>query len=194
MSSQAATSESTRRRLTTRQAGTVRGLTEAAVAELRAVGYHRLTVRNVAARCGVAPATAYMYFSSKNHLITEVLWRRMQALDPPAAGPLPAVERVIHTLRELALVVADEPELATACTLAMLGNDPDVTHLRERIGLEWRRRLAEALGESHDAEVLSALEMSLTGALLHAGMGYHSYRRTADHLESAARLIMGEPR
>ncbi|TVT55420.1 helix-turn-helix transcriptional regulator [Amycolatopsis rhizosphaerae] len=49
--------EAARRRLTQRQARMVRRLTDAAVAELRAVGYADLTVRNVAARAGVVPAT-----------------------------------------------------------------------------------------------------------------------------------------
>ncbi|MCA9208645.1 MAG: TetR family transcriptional regulator, partial [Planctomycetales bacterium] len=51
-------------------------LVEAAVGELAASGYSALTVRNVAKRAGVAPATAYTYFASKEHLIAEVYWRR----------------------------------------------------------------------------------------------------------------------
>ena len=51
--------------------------------EVEEVGYAGLTVRIVARRAGVAPATAYTYFSSKDHLLAEVLWRRMQALPPP---------------------------------------------------------------------------------------------------------------
>lgn len=182
--------ESTRRRLTKRQADTVQRLTDAALEELRAAGYSGLTVRNVAARGGVAPATAYTYFSSKNHLITELFWRRLQSLTPVPADGRPAIDRVAQTMREMALLVANEPGLASACTAAMLGDDPDVEHLRERIGLEWHERLVAALGDEHDSAVLHALEMSLSGALLHAGMGHSSYERIADHLESTTRLIM----
>lgn len=185
--------EPTRRRLTKRQADTVQRLTDAAVEELRSVGYSGLTVRNVAARGGVAPATAYTYFSSKNHLITEVFWRRVRTLDAVPDGDGSAVERVVRTVRELAMLVADEPELASACTSAVLDdNDPDVDYLRERIGGVWRERLSAALGSEYDSTVLHALEMSLAGALLHAGMGYSSYGRIADHLESTVRLIMGD--
>lgn len=182
--------ESTRRRLTQRQADTVRRLTAAAVEELQAVGYSGLTVRSVAARSGVAPATAYTYFSSKNHLVTEVFWRRISMLEPVSESASVRVERVVAAMRELALLVADEPELASACTTAMLGEDPDVRHLRERIGQAWHERLASALGEDHDPAVLQALEMSLAGALLHAGMGHTSYGRIADRLEATTRLIM----
>lgn len=182
--------EPTRRRLTRRQADTVHRLTEATVEELRSVGYGGLTVRNVAARGGVAPATAYTYFSSKNHLITEVFWRRLRTLGPVPDTDGNVVRRVVTTMRELALLVADEPELASACTTAMLGDDPDVGQLRERIGGVWHERLAAALGDDHDPAVLRALETSLAGALLHAGMGYGSYDRIADHLERTTRLIM----
>ena len=60
-----------------------------------------LTVRNVARRAGVAPATAYTYFSSKDHLLAEVLWRGMEAL--------PAVRRSIRTSRSRDRVADDGP-------------------------------------------------------------------------------------
>ena len=79
--------EPTRRQLSARQAATVQKLVEAAVEELREHGYDGLTVRNVARAAGVAPATAYTYFASKDHLVTEVFWRRLEA------SPRPAVDR-----------------------------------------------------------------------------------------------------
>ncbi|WP_328593802.1 TetR/AcrR family transcriptional regulator [Actinomadura macrotermitis] len=182
------TTEPTRRRLTERQADTVRRLTDAAVAELRDAGYEGLTVRNVARRAGVAPATAYTYFASKNHLITEVFWRRLGALPPVDPG----VTGVAAVLREIALLVSDEPELAAACTTAMLGTDPDVRELRIRIGLAIRERLRAALGRD-DPKVLGALELAYAGALVHAGMGYTSYARMADRLAETAELILPDP-
>ncbi|GAA2162848.1 TetR/AcrR family transcriptional regulator [Actinomadura napierensis] len=198
------TTEPTRRRLTPRQADTVRRLTDAAVEEVRDTGYEGLTVRNVARRAGVAPATAYTYFASKNHLITEVFWRRLSALpdvetgDAGGAGGSDvsdgAAARVVRVLREIVLLVSDEPELAAACTTAMLGTDPDVRELRGRIGAAIRARLRAALGEHADPAVLGALEMAYSGALLQAGMGYTSYARIADRLAGAARLILPGPR
>lgn len=190
------TTESTRRRLSERQADTVRRLTDATVEELRASGYEKLTVRNVARRAGVAAATAYTYFTSKNHLITEVFWRRLSALpDVPATTAPPAVPespraRVVAVLREIALLVSDEPPLAAACTSAMLGADPDVQELRLHIGLAIRGRLKAALGEPVDVKALNALEISYAGALVHAGMGYTSYAEMADRLTEAAELIV----
>lgn len=181
--------ESTRRRLTDRQADTVRRLTDAAVEEVRETGYEGLTVRNVAKRAGVAPATAYTYFASKNHLITEVFWRRLSALEPVVVEGS-VQERVGAVLREIALLVSDEPELAAACTTSMLGTDPDVKELRFKIGMAIRERLQAALGEDADDKVVGALELAYAGALVHAGMGYTSYARMADRLAEMAELIL----
>ncbi|MEO5877729.1 MAG: helix-turn-helix domain-containing protein [Streptosporangiaceae bacterium] len=175
--------ESTRRRLTDRQADTVRRLTEATVAEVRETDYDGLTVRNVARRAGVAPATAYTYFTSKNHLLTEVFWRRLDALEPARPG------QVALVLREIALLVSDEPPLAAAITTAMLGSDPDVRELRVRIGATVRTRLQIALGD-RDPMILEALELAYTGALVHAGMGFTSYSDIADRLAAVAELMM----
>lgn len=180
--------ESTRRRLTKRQAHTVRRLTDAVVDEVAAVGYEGLTVRNVARRAGVAPATAYTYFVSKNHMLTEVFWRRLRALPAVRPGGEPRAACVAHVLRDIALLVADEPKLAAACTAAMLGNDPDVRHLRVRIAIEIHERLSAAVGEN--PAVLDAVEMAFTGALVQAGMGFTTYDMVADRLEAFAEFIM----
>ena len=182
--------ESTRRRLNGQQAETVDRLTSAAVEVLREKGAGGLAVRAVAARAGVAPATAYTYFSSKGHLIAEVFWRRLDGLVTRIPEGGSTVDRVVAVLRDVALLIADEPELSSAVTGALLGDDPDVSHLRVRIGLDIRRRLVEALGADDDDEVITALEMVYAGALVRAGMGYGSYSDMADAIESAARLIL----
>lgn len=183
--------ESTRRQLSAKQAATVQKLTVAAVEELRAHGYEGLTVRNVARAAGVAPATAYTYFTSREHLVTEVFWRRLGALPESRVDRRrSAAARVSATMSDLALLVADEPELAAACTAAMLANDPDVKLLRDRIGLEWRRRLARALGDEADPQVLSTLEFVISGALVQAGMGHMTYQELPGHLTRAVELVV----
>lgn len=185
--------ESTRRRLNGQQAETVERLTSAAVEVLRENGPGGLSVRAVASRAGVAPATAYTYFSSKGHLIAEVFWRRLEDHAPEFASDGSTVDRVVGVLRDVALLIADEPELSSAVTAALLGDDPEVSHLRMRIGVDIRRRLVTALGDDYDDDnddVISALEMVYAGALVRAGMGYGSYSDMADAIESAARLIL----
>ncbi|HHX84149.1 MAG TPA: TetR/AcrR family transcriptional regulator [Actinomycetales bacterium] len=182
--------ESTRRRLSSQQAETVDRLTAAAVEVLRENGPGGLAVRAVASRAGVAPATAYTYFSSKGHLISEVFWRRLVDHAPEAPETGTAADRVVTVLRGVALLMADEPELASAVTAALLGDDPEVSHLRIRIGADIRRRIVAALGPEVDDEVVGALEMVYAGALVRAGMGYGTYADMADSIESAARLIL----
>jgi TetR/AcrR family transcriptional regulator, cholesterol catabolism regulator len=184
--------ESTRRRLTAKQADTIRRLSNAALAVLAREGFGGLTIRLVAAEAGVGAATAYTYFSSKEHLVAEVFWRRLASSTPPAGdGGQPPVERVIAVLRHIALLVADEAELAGAVTNALLGRDPDVEHLRDRIGREIRGRLVDAVGADADPSLVEALELLYTGALVHAGMGYVTYAEIADRLERSARLLLG---
>ena len=186
MSSNAAarsvSTEPTRRRLTDRQADTVQRLVDAVVPEVRKRGYNDTTVRSVARRAGVATATAYTYFASKDHLFAEVWWRRLRAL--------PRARTAKTAIRDICLLVADEPELSAACTIAMLAGDPDVAHLRDRIGGEIRHRLVDALGADADPTALAALEFALTGALLQAGMGHISYADLATELGDVATLVL----
>src|SRR5664279_2912947 len=117
--------EATRRRLTARQAEVVMQLVEA-----HEVGYAGLTVRTVARRAGVAPATAYTYFGSKDHLLAEVLWRRMQFLPPVDESESQSVhERLVGTVRAMVLSTTESPGLIDACTVALLSTNPDVKHL-----------------------------------------------------------------
>lgn len=183
-----------RRHLTSRQAETVDKLVAAAVEEVRAGGFEKLTVRNVAARAGVAPATAYTYFASKEHLVGEVFWRRLSEL--PATkldGRRSAAARVAATLREVAMLVADEPELSAACTQALLVDEPEILQLRARIGGDIRSRLVAALGRDdagHD-DALRTLELAYSGAMLQTGTGHLSYDELGDRLAEAATLILG---
>jgi AcrR family transcriptional regulator len=181
-----------RRGAAEKRSGRVDALVEATIAELRAHGYDGLTVRNAARRAEVAPATAYTYFASKDHLVAEVFWRRLQTLEPrPLDGRQSARTRVSAALRDLALLIAAEPELAAASTTAVLAQDPDVQRLRNRIGNAFNEHLAAALGEDADPAVLRALNLALAGALLQAGMGYFTYAELADRMDEVAGLVVG---
>ena len=155
--------ESTRRRLSAKQADTVDRLGKAALELLGREGFAALTVRRVAAQAGVGAATAYTYFSSKEHLVAEVFWRRL--VESPLAeheSPDPAT-RVLEVLEQISSLVAGEPEFAGAVTNALLGKDPDV---------------------------IEALELLYTGTLVWAGMGYEAYPEISLRLLKSARLIL----
>ena len=187
--------EASRRRLTVRQVAVVEQLLEAAADEARDHGYEGVTVRTVARRAGVAPATAYTYFASKDHLLAEVLWRRLQALPVPneVVGADPA-ERVVAELRALGMFMADDPTLAAACTTALLGSGPEVRALRVLFGTALHDRLANALGDGADEAVLRSLDLAYSGAMLWAGLGHIRFEDVPDALADAARLVLGGAR
>ncbi|MFN6546364.1 TetR/AcrR family transcriptional regulator [Mycolicibacterium nivoides] len=182
--------ESTRRRLSARQADTVERLGRAAVELIIRDGFAGLTVRRVAAEAGVGAATAYTYFSSKEHLVAEVFWRRLSAAPLAAHESADPAPRVVEVLQHIASLVADEPEFAGAVTNALLGKDPDVDALRQRIGADIRGRLVAALGPDVDMDVIEALELLYTGTLVWAGMGYETYAGISRRLEKSARLLL----
>jgi AcrR family transcriptional regulator len=183
--------EATRRRLSPRQAEVVMALVQATSEEVEEVGYAGLTVRTVARRAGVAPATAYNYFSSKDHLLAEVLWRRMQALPPmEPTGNASMPEHLADTVRAMVLFTEESPALVDACTVALLSPSPDVKHLRDRIGTEIHRRLAVAVGAGVDPVVVRVLETSFSGSLLAAGMGHMPYGDIPGLVAAAAELMV----
>lgn len=186
-----ASETATRQWISPRQAETVQALVDAALTELRSSGYEGLTVRSVARGAGVAPATAYNYFSSKEHLVTEVFWRRLEDL----ADPLPdrrrsVTNRVAAALTEFATFVGSEPALAHACTAAMLGADLEVARLRRRIGAEMHRRIAVAAGDDADEDALATIDLVVTGALVNAGMGHMAYDDLGPVLTAAAARVL----
>ena len=84
MSSQVSTVP--RHSLNARQAETVERLLAAAAEELEEVGHEALTIRTVAQRAGVSPATAYTYVASKDHLFAELFWRLPRRRPGPEAA------------------------------------------------------------------------------------------------------------
>jgi AcrR family transcriptional regulator len=183
-------SSTARRGLNARQAETVERLLAAGDEELRAVGHDGLTIRTVASRAGVSPATAYTYFASRNHLFAELFLRRL-VTDP---GPEPAgdspVVRLQSVTRHMATQLAESPELAAAATMALLASDPEVERLRYEIGTEFVERFRAAIGPSADPRVLEALVLAFSGALLQAGMGLMTYREMGERLDSVVAVVM----
>lgn len=199
---------STPKRRPQRRAATGERLADAAVEELREVGYEGLTVRNVARRAEVSPATAYLYFASKDHLVAEAFWRALERLaDEPAAGPPPwaddppfpdvtpaggdssLADRVAAAIRDVAGLVAREPALATAATTALFADEPDVARLRRRVGAAFRERFAAALGDDADEAVLTTLDLAFSGALVRAGVGELAYTDLPDLMRTVAKAL-----
>jgi len=183
-----------RRHLSDRQAEAVERLLIAAAEEVEVSAYSEISVRSIAKRAGVATATAYTYFSSKDHLLAEVLWRRM-SLSPQSVDlsrPLP--ERVADTVRSMGFGTLDTPAAAVAaCTTALLADGPDVKQVRTRIAAEIAERLTVALGPGTDPTRLAVLQITYTGAILSAGLGHLRFTAVPDLVAEAARLMEAGP-
>lgn len=181
----------TPRRSDRRPAQTIRKVLDAGLAELRTSSYANLTMRAVATRAGVSPASAYTYFPSKSALVAAVYLRFLRDLPLHTDVNDATAARVGATLRDMALMVADEPELMTACGAALMADDPAVKPLREEIGAEVSRRIGAALGPGWPRAVKSALQMTFAGALLTAR--FVSYQEIAGQLDEAVGLILAAP-
>lgn len=185
---QIAQAESPRRSLSVRQAETVQRLADAAILEVKTVGFDRLTVRGVAKRAGVAPATAYTYFASKEHLVTEAFWRLLAALPEPKVRAKQAATRVMEAFADMSELFVEMPELVSACTVAMVADDPDVRELRDRVSREIHRRFVAALPEA-DPSAIEALDFAMSGALLRAGTGHMSHADVPQKIAQIASVL-----
>lgn len=182
--------QATRRQLNARQMETVTKLVTAAREELLEVGFAAMTVRTVAARAQVAAATAYTYFSSKNHLVAEIFWRALSERPRLNSRKTSPYARVVEVFQDLASFTAEDAELSAATTVALLSEEPDVRHLRVLIGADINDRIATALGPQQSPELMDALSLAWSGAMLQVGMGHAKAEDMADRLASVARLLM----
>jgi AcrR family transcriptional regulator len=179
-----------RHSLNARQAETVERLLAAAAEELELVGHDVLTIRGVAQRAGVSPATAYTYVASKDHLFAELFWRLLaDAPGPRLRGRTPTT-RLQQAVRHMATVIAGSPATAAAATKSLLGNDPQVERLRLRIGALFVDRFRAALGDDARSDVLQTVTFAFSGGLLQAGMGVITYEELARRLDDVVAVIM----
>ncbi|HYQ66971.1 TetR/AcrR family transcriptional regulator [Actinophytocola sp.] len=186
--------EPVRRIVDGRRADTVQRLLTAALDEVRAVPYSDLTVRSVAKRADVSPATAYTYFSSKEHLVCAILWQQVQDLPAPQAKPRRSPAAALaDAVRGITEVFTREPDLSRACTTALLTDDPEVRRLRDQLGAELLRRVAGAIGPMSPT-ARETLTMAFVGALVLAGTGYLSFEDVPRKLAKVTDLLLSNPR
>jgi AcrR family transcriptional regulator len=188
--SDVAAEQPARRHLSERQAEVMERLLAAAAEEAGERAYGDISVRTIAKRAGVAPATAYTYFSGKDHLLAEVLWRRMQSSPGLVDLTLPLPDRVAETVRSMGFGSMGSPAVSV-CTTALLGDGPDVKRVRARLGVEIGHRLAAALGVGTDPAVRNVLQVTYTGALLSAGMGHLAFDAVPALMAEATALMTG---
>lgn len=178
-----------RRSLNARQVETVEKLLAAGQEVLEEVGTEDLTVRLVAARAGVSPATAYTYVASKNHLFAELYLRHITANPAPGVEGS-AVERLQQVTRHFVSTLLSHPHLAAAANIALLSSDPEVERLRIRIGAEFVGRFSAAYGTDLTPDLRDALLFAFSGALLQAGMGLMDAEELSERFDAVIALMV----
>ncbi|MGA2519311.1 MAG: helix-turn-helix domain-containing protein [Acidimicrobiales bacterium] len=179
-----------RRTLSERQAVTVVALLEAGLGEVHEVGFEKLTIRSVARRAGVTHTTAYSYFTSKAHLISELYWRQTHAMSAPeVSADASFVGRVRAAIEEPAAALAADPTLSRAVFAAILSDEPDVRRLRAAVAAELIGRLRTALGPFDDPDLVGTLLMAYSGAMMMVGTGTRDFLEVVPRMETVARLI-----
>ncbi|MBV8860352.1 MAG: TetR/AcrR family transcriptional regulator, partial [Mycobacterium sp.] len=168
---------------------TIGKLLDAGQQELRATAYADMTMRALAARAGVSPASAYKYFPSKAALVAAIYLRLLRTVPLHTNVNDSTKTRVRATMRDMALVAADEPELINAFTAAVMADDPAVGALRQQIASEVSTRINAALGPGWSTAVRSTLQLTFSGALMTAH--FLTYDQIAQWLEDAVHLILG---
>ncbi|WP_243058131.1 TetR/AcrR family transcriptional regulator [Nocardioides sp. SR21] len=176
------------RGLNVRQVETVEKLFASARALLDEAAYDDISIRLVATGAGVSAATAYTYFSSKDHLFATLYWRHLADAGRPALSGDPA-ERLQQTVRHLADTIAGGPMLSAAATKSLLASDPDVERVRRSVGQHWYSLFSEALGDRAEPALLRTLVFTFSGALIEAGVGVIEYADLGRELEASVALI-----
>jgi AcrR family transcriptional regulator len=182
------------------QAATRRRLLDAARELATEGGYEAVGMRNVAARAGVSAPTAYQYFSSKDHLLVDLLVELVgQTTTTLATRPRPGlspVERAVATLRRAVQNAEQAPNLYVAMTRAFISGSFDVAHARTAMESSTRRWIELAVGESavgdRDA-IVRILEDVLFANMVGLVTGGRTPAEIGDHLELAARTLLREP-
>ena len=182
------------------QAATRRRLLDAARELATEGGYEAVGMRNVAARAGVSAPTAYQYFSSKDHLLVDLLVELVgETTTTLSARPRPGlspVERAVATLRRAVQNAEQAPNLYVAMTRAFISGSFDVAHARAAMESSTRRWIELAVGEGavgdRDA-IVRILEDVLFANMVGLVTGGRTPAEIGNHLELAARTLLREP-
>src|SRR6195952_5288279 len=102
------------------------------------VGHEAVQMRDVAQRSGVALATAYRYFRSKEHLLAAALedWQQRLTRRTLAAGRAPQSEplsQVLEYLRRALRAFSRNPKMTALMLQMMTSTDPDVAAAIDRM-------------------------------------------------------------
>jgi AcrR family transcriptional regulator len=187
------------RRLTSAQAERRDRVREAARDLAEAGGYAAVTMDAVAERSGVARATIYRYFASKDHLLAEVAvdWGReiagrLQA-DPP--GGATTAERVAWCLRQVLEAAFARPRLTAAVVASAISTEPEALRAQQRFASVVPGFMDAAIGDApveRRADVEDVIGHVLFSLLVNTTTGRIDPDVAIARLEAAVEVLLRE--
>lgn len=160
-------------------------------------GYDAVVMKEVAERSGVALATLYRWFASKDQLLTEVLlaWGAQLSdelsLETPDGDDVAA--RLGTLFRRIMGTAASRPRLAEAIVAAVLAVEPAVIDAQadfHRMVVEW---IDVAMGPDeipNREDVVGVLELVAFAMIIQLVSGSETADSAAERIETAARLLI----
>ncbi|WP_344835784.1 TetR/AcrR family transcriptional regulator [Actinocorallia longicatena] len=164
-------------------------------------GYAAVTMHDVADRAGVARATVYRYFASKDHLLTEVAadWARVfTELNVPGKSPTARLSGLLEALVEVA---STNINLTSAVVQATTSQDSGVEDARTELFRYVRQQFGAAIDPEETTRSVSGVSMedveSVIGHMVLAALvSLTALARPKEEVmamvRTAARLIVGE--
>ena len=171
---------------------------EAVIELIADVGADAVQMRDVAQRSGVALATVYRYFSSKEHLLAAALedWqkrltRRVLAAGGAAEqGPVPGV---LDYLNRAQRAFHRNPRMTALMLQAMTSTDPEAKAAIDHMGrtnVEMFDRLLKGVAQEKIPDVSFGLNAALTSALTAVLTGALTLDESRRRVEWVARTLI----
>lgn len=188
------------RTLTEKQAARRRRVLVAAIDLAAEGGYDGVQMRAVADRAGVAMATVYHYFHSKDHLLAESLDQWLAGLAAsvarrPAAGDT-TLERVLDLLRRTTNAMRANPAVTAAVIRGLVAEGEAVAACQQRLHDSFSAMLATAFPDGYPPARRDAITRSLEhiwfSELVGWMNGWHPIDQAVAELETAAALFLAE--
>jgi AcrR family transcriptional regulator len=176
-------------------------------------GFEAVRLRDVAEASDVALGTLYKYFRSKEDILLFALTEEVGKLEAalvsrPPSGDTP-VQRIASCFRRATNALVRRPQFARAVLRSIASGDPEQTAKVAAFHLRMTRLILAALaGEPLDlsapvrADVGSERQRAMATVLVHVWFsalvgwagGVHPARTVAEHVESAAALMLSPGR
>jgi AcrR family transcriptional regulator len=184
--------------MTSRQLVRRANIIEAVIDLIAEVGAEAVQMRDVAQRSGVALATVYRYFSSKDHLLAAALgdWQKRltrRILASRGRGDRDPLRDVLDYLQRAQRAFHRNPAMTALMFQTATSADPDAKatiDLMNRTNTELFNRLLEGLAPEDIPNITFGLNAALSNALTGVLTGMLTLDEALNHVEWVARALL----